>query len=213
MRPHAGGLELVKWAGFAAMVADHIDLILCGRGVPWLHELGRFAFPAFAVALGMGLGMSERPGRGGAAILLPAVLAQAAWWAAEQPFRVNILFTFAACSAIAAAFAARANVIGSVAALAFVVGAGQWEGGPAAGLLVLAGFLLVRARWGGALALPVLAAPWLWFAPSAGLVAGLLAPPLARHLPFAVARQPGVLLWAYPLHLALLAVARQLAAG
>ncbi|MET0081282.1 MAG: TraX family protein, partial [Candidatus Thiodiazotropha lotti] len=55
----SGSLEFVKWFAFLAMIADHVDVYLFNRDLPYLYEIGRLAMPIFAIVLGYNL---ARPG-------------------------------------------------------------------------------------------------------------------------------------------------------
>ncbi|MEW8437606.1 MAG: TraX family protein [Candidatus Thiodiazotropha taylori] len=53
-----GSLEFLKWFAFLAMIADHIDVFLFNRQVPYLYEIGRMAMPIFLVVLAYNLAQS-----------------------------------------------------------------------------------------------------------------------------------------------------------
>lgn len=205
MRDRFAAFEAVKWLALLAMVVDHINLIVLDGSQPWMHAVGRFAAPAFGVCFGIGLAHSRDPAAAAYRLMAPAAVAGIAWWLAGHPEQVgNILFTFALC-ALAAACATishAAGVLGLATAMA-VVHFVQLEAGYAFVILVAAAYLAERtgAKW-----LHVVAAgPFVAAIATPGLVAGLLAPHLARRLPWNVPRHPGVLAWAYPAHIAALA--------
>ncbi len=51
----SGTLEALKWIGLAAMLGDHVDKALFDGQVPTLSEIGRIAFPLFALVFGYNL--------------------------------------------------------------------------------------------------------------------------------------------------------------
>lgn len=51
----SGTLEALKWIGLAAMLGDHVNKALFGDTLPVLSELGRVAFPLFALVFGYNL--------------------------------------------------------------------------------------------------------------------------------------------------------------
>lgn len=51
----AGTLEALKWIGLAAMLGDHVDKALFDDALPVLSEIGRIAFPLFALVFGYNL--------------------------------------------------------------------------------------------------------------------------------------------------------------
>lgn len=204
----SGGLELVKWAAFAAMLADHVDLILLGRSVPELHAIGRFALPAFAVAFGIGLARTSDLLHVACRLVAPAFLAAFAWAAVHPLPYVNVLVTFFLGAMIVAAFQYHAAAGLLIGLLTWLAGP-DLEGGSPAVFLVVGAWAAVtwRSPW------PALAtaAPWLAFALSPGVVLGLLAPWAARYASIRLPRHPGLLLWAYPAHIAALGAVRALA--
>lgn len=204
-------LELVKWLAFAAMVVDHVDLVLFNRSVPWMFEVGRFAAPAFAICFGIGLAFTRDAFAVADRLMVPAIVAQCVWLLVAPVGYLlaygNVLVVFTCCALVLAA--ARKHLWAGAAAGAFllVVSPGL-EGGPGLIVLVAAGYLTSCANsW-----LPYLGgfAPWLAGALSPGLVAAALAPVLARLVPFTVPRLRGALAWGYPLHLAVIGLAAAL---
>jgi hypothetical protein len=188
-------LELVKWAGFLAMVVDHVGIAVYHRSVPELHVVGQFAFPAFCLAFGLGLARSSDPARVSMRLLLPAFVAQVAWAFIEAPHGANVLAMFALCAAARDRAWAWPFV--------FAIGLFAGEGGPFLPLMVAGGVLAWRLRT----AAPVLGAGLGW--------ATLIGSPTAAISALAVAfwpagalvpRVPGLLAWGYALHLAALAL-------
>ncbi|MBV2092960.1 MAG: conjugal transfer protein TraX [Candidatus Thiodiazotropha sp. (ex Ctena orbiculata)] len=51
-------MEFLKWFAFLAMIADHIDVFLFNRQVPYLYEIGRMAMPIFSMVLAYNLAQS-----------------------------------------------------------------------------------------------------------------------------------------------------------
>lgn len=202
MRRQLGGLEAVKWLALAAMLVDHVDLIVLGRSQPWMYEVGRFALPAFAVAFGIGLARSRDAMAVGLRLIAPALVAQIAWEFAGRPDPVNILVTFFAC-AMALGTVRLHRPLGIATAVATVLVSTDLEGGVLTMLMVAAGWLAGRCRsdWPHALA----AAPWLFFFASPGAVLGLAAPHIAARVEVTLPRHPGLLAWVYPAHIAFLA--------
>lgn len=200
----SGGLELVKWLAFLAMVADHVDLILLDRSASWLNAIGRFAFPAFAVAFGLGLARSTDPLAVARRLVVPGLVAQSCWMLAPGGPPLNVLLSFAAVAfAVAMADRSRAHAIGGI---VLVLAIAPWlEGGPAGLMLAVAAWAFAKLRdplWLVGL-LPFAAA-----APSVGLVAGLAAPWIGQRVNLAAPRVPGLLAWAYAAHLAVLVAIR-----
>lgn len=59
-RLNSSHLELLKWVGLVAMVVDHVNLKFFADSLPGAFELGRLAFPLFAVALAFGFVRADR---------------------------------------------------------------------------------------------------------------------------------------------------------
>lgn len=97
----SGARELLKWIALVLMTGDHVAKVFYGGYVPVVSELGRTAFPVFAVVLAYNL---AQPGvdalKSFRRLLLWGILAQPAhgmafgYWA---PF--NVLLSFALASA------------------------------------------------------------------------------------------------------------------
>jgi len=199
-------LEVVKAVAFVAMLADHFDLWLFGRQFG-LDAVGRFAFPAFALCVGLGLSHSRTPERVALRLLLPAVIAQGVWWSGGFQHPANVLFVFGLCALAAKGLPCR---YGKGIAWSFVIVACGFvgEGGAFGALMACAGFYAARRRdW-----LPVLAVAVVWCALSPSWAA-LLAFVTVSCFPAnrVVPRVRGLLAWGYPLHLALLAFAARVA--
>lgn len=202
MTPNAARLELVKGAALVAMVADHVDLAVFDRSVPALHLVGQFAFPAFCLTYGIGLARSSDPLRAVERLLIPAVVAQLAWYFIRPGHPANVLFVFALC-AVAAWAATRSRAAGA-AALAFLVGVGAFafEGGIFGPVLAACGYLGGRLGrlW------PVVAGgvAWALLAPSFGAYVAAIVVPLAAIAGPIIPKLPAFP-WLYAAHLALLA--------
>lgn len=91
-------IELCKWLGFLAMIADHANkLLFDGSMVGWA-EFGRLAFPLFAFALSAGLSGSARAGvdRVALKLLLWGGISTLVTMPVWGGFRLNIFYTLAA---------------------------------------------------------------------------------------------------------------------
>lgn len=199
-------LELFKWLAFAAMVVDHVDLVLFERSYPWMWHVGRFAMPVFAVCFGVGLAVTRDAAAVARRLIIPAILAQAAWWFCGRVMPLNILFTFAIC-AVAVSTWRRWPIFGLVVAgLALLPGAEILEGGAWLVGLVVSAFLAqdLRRSWIYAAG----AAPWILGLTSPTVALAVSVPFLARFTPWTVPRWPGALSWLYPGHLVALALLR-----
>lgn len=199
----AGRLELVKWAAFAAMLVDHVGLSLFDRSIPWLHSVGAFAFPAFALSFGIGLALSADPLRIVERLVLPALIAQCMWLVVDPQHPANVLVSFALCAVVAAAVRARSMVLAFVLAGIAAGCSVAIEGGPVGLLMVAGGFVAVQLR----ACLPLVAAGAVWavLVPSIAawlaVAAVVLWPQQAPRVP----RLRGLLAWGYPAHLGALA--------
>ena len=93
--------ELLKWLALLLMTGDHLAKVVWGGYVPVLSELGRVAFPLFAIVLACNLAQPGADALKSARRLLPwAVLAQPAWAAAFNALLpLNVLWTFALVAA------------------------------------------------------------------------------------------------------------------
>lgn len=203
MSVYPAGLELVKWLAFAAMVVDHIDLVLLERSAPWMYQVGRFAFPAFALAFGIGLAHSRDLLSVASRLLWPGVVAQVAWAFIDPTHPANVLIGFFCCALGLLAWQTWRPAGLAALALLLLTSSGL-EGGKGMLLLVGGGYLGVcisHANTLGRVAVhAAAAAPWLLLFPSPGLLAGLGAPHAARWLP-TLPRWSKTLPWAYAGHL------------
>lgn len=94
-----GQVEAMKWLAIIAMVIDHIDAYLFGRGLFGWHAVGRVAFPLFAVTLAIGVFGSLRDDvvrRVVVRLMLAGAVAQPlSMWLREDAV-LNIMFTLTA---------------------------------------------------------------------------------------------------------------------
>jgi len=93
----SGGREALKWLAVVLMTGDHVARVLFGGYVPVVSELGRIAFPVFAVVMAYNL---AEPG----ADVGKSVRRLVAWGIVVQPFHalafghwlpLNVLLSFA----------------------------------------------------------------------------------------------------------------------
>ncbi len=93
----SGGRELLKWLALLTMTGDHVAKVVFGGYVPVMSELGRIAFPLFALVMACNL---AQPG----ADLRKSIRRLAVWGVIAQPLHalafgywlpLNILLTFA----------------------------------------------------------------------------------------------------------------------
>lgn len=104
-----GALEILKWIAALFMVMDHANILFFDRSMPLLSELGRMAFPLFAMVFAVNLSrLYDRPGglkanwlKGSWKLLLAGAVA--AWPFLQvrslvtgefSPLPLNILFGF-----------------------------------------------------------------------------------------------------------------------
>jgi len=97
----SGARELLKWIAVVLMTGDHVARVLGDGYIPVVSELGRIAFPLFALVLAYNL---AQPGadllKSVRRLLLWGVIAQPAWGLAFGhwlPF--NVLFSFGLAAA------------------------------------------------------------------------------------------------------------------
>lgn len=200
---YASRLELLKGAAFIAMVADHVDLALFDRSVPGLHAVGAFAFPAFCLTFGVGLAATTDPMRAVGRLLVPALVAQLAWFFIRPGHPANVLLMFALCALAARAAQAR-PAYGAAALAGLVLGGAILEGGPFGPLMVAAGYFAGRLDrpWIAMIA----GASWCALLPSVGALLATVATYWCLHHGPVVRKLPG-LPWAYAGHLSALALA------
>lgn len=120
--------ELLKWAGLAAMLTDHIGLYVFGRQATegLSYEIGRLAFPLFVMAIAAGLAAP------GARLVVVwrrlvawAVVAQLASLPVRELLPFNVLLTFALGLGLVGAVTMEAHRyarIGAVVGLLFAAG-------------------------------------------------------------------------------------------
>lgn len=198
----ASRLEWVKWLAVASMLCDHLALTLL-PDQQWLRHLGTFAFPAFMLSFGVGLAATFDPLRVAGRLILPAVIAQAAWVFIDGGWHPwNVLFV---CGLAAAALWAfdewgpwvTGFVYGSCALLMVLSRA---EGGVFGFLFIAAAYWAARGWWYGLIAVCV---AWLYFVPSVGAALAVAAVVFAPRGLVRLPRKRGLLSWVYAGHLSL----------
>jgi len=104
LRLSSGSIEALKWLGVVLMTGDHINTVLFARGVPILYDLGRIAFPLFALVMAYNL---ARPGadilrtaQRLAVFALVTTPAYAVSVGGAHLLPLNVLHTFAAAAVI-----------------------------------------------------------------------------------------------------------------
>lgn len=182
--PYPPVFELLKRVAFAAMLVDHVDMLLLERSQPWMWAIGRVAFPVFVFTFCFGLAYSRDVVRVGLRVLGVALLAQLVWQWASPGYGANVLFVMA-LGALAALGSVASPLPWFAVFIVYVLAVHRIEGG-VLGLLCLAGGL-AAGRWWRSSSLPL--APRVGAAVRAG--SGLR-------------RAGSWLLWAYPVHLAAL---------
>ena len=109
-------LEWLKWIAVAAMLLDHVNWFLFAGGgspqhgtYPWMNDVGRLAFPLFALVFSINLArVLDSPDRNARAarmfvrLFVAGVVAQLAYWVLRGYFwPLNVLATFAVAAAVA----------------------------------------------------------------------------------------------------------------
>lgn len=194
-------LELLKWLAFAAMVFDHVAVFFPEVAPVWFREVGRFAFPVFALSFGLGLAASDDGEAVLRRLILPGAVAQLAWFAGGQWHGLNVLLAFAVVGALVlrAAKAEQLAFFMLVWLSLLSLPLSLLDGGFLTPLLVAAGFLSMRLRsWWPALVVGALASLFIGPVGALGAVAVVLCPGvrLPRVRAFA---------WLYASHVAVLA--------
>ncbi|KHS05611.1 conjugal transfer protein [Xanthomonas phaseoli pv. phaseoli] len=94
--------EALKWIALVLMTGDHVAKVFFGGYVPVLSELGRIAFPVFALVMAYNLAQPR-------ADYAKSVLRLAGWGLLAQPFHawvfgywlpLNVLLTFSLAAAV-----------------------------------------------------------------------------------------------------------------
>ncbi|VTQ58734.1 TrbP protein [Stenotrophomonas maltophilia] len=171
----SGARELLKWIALLAMTGDHVAKVVFGGYVPVVSELGRIAFPLFALVMACNLAQPE-------ADLRKSMRRLALWGLIAQPLHalafgfwlpLNILltFTFAAVAVHALANNRPVQLLLAAGVLPLFVDY-QWAG---VGSVLLAWIALRHRAW------------WL-------LLVGLAAVCWANHNGWALLAIPVVLL-------------------
>ncbi|MFB8956109.1 TraX family protein [Xanthomonas arboricola] len=143
----SSGREALKWIALVLMTGDHVAKVLFGGYVPVLSELGRIAFPVFALVMAYNLAQPR-------ADYAKSVLRLAGWGLLAQPFHawafgewlpLNVLLTFALAAFLIWTVEARHWLYAAVAGLVLpLVVDYQWAGV----WLVLAGWSCFRQERG-----------------------------------------------------------------
>lgn len=215
---HYGALELVKWLAVVAMLVDHVDLILLDRSVPWMHEVGRFAMPAFATAFGLGIGRSRDPLRIAVRLVPWALAAQIGWFAATFVMAdrgaslpaLNVLGVFSIAALVVGCVKAREWLplpiaVCAILLMAVAVADGS-EGGASVFLVVFAAALIGSTgttSLAGLFVLPLgfLAFGWVYLGRELGAAVGFAAAAWGWGRTAPVPRAPWALLAVYAGHL------------
>jgi hypothetical protein len=220
-----GQLETLKWIALASMFTDHIGRHLLGMPhESWAFALGRFAFPLFALVLGVNLARegdrAERAARTtlrlcawGAVAVLPSI------WARGDPMMLNVLFTLGLGAAVCWTVESTAPAWMRVLACLAIAGASWFVEFGTGGVFLIAAVYLWATQRGAGLALLVLllAAVTAWlnalFGGWASFFSTMGALPLAwavRHLPVTMPRLQYLFYVIYPVHLAVIGALKNL---
>jgi len=199
-------LEPLKWLAVLAMICDHLALTVLPQH-QWLRAIGTFAYPVFVMSFGVGLASSRDPLRAARALVLPYVVAQAAWLliSPSAPWNVLLVCIYAAMAIAVWRYLQPQRFAWVALLVPFALLAADLHGyeGGVLGFAMLAGAFLF------ALGSPwlLLASSLLWFVllPSSGFLLGVFAVVFLPRLPFTVPRVRGLLAWVYAGHLAVLA--------
>ncbi len=143
----SSGRELLKWLALVAMTCDHVAKVLFGGYVPGLSEVGRIAFPLFALVMAYNLAQGADAGKSMRRLALWGVIAQPVHALAfGNALPLNVLLSFALAAACVWSIQRR-----------------QW-----ALLVLLAGPVAMFVDYGWSGLLLVLAGWWFFLRPNAG---------------------------------------------
>ncbi|OOW68510.1 conjugal transfer protein [Xanthomonas axonopodis pv. melhusii] len=138
----SSGRELLKWIAVICMTCDHVATIVYGGHVPILSQLGRIAFPLFAMVMAYNLAQDRVDyAKSVRRLAIWGLIAQPihAWaFGALLPLNVLLTFCLAAC-------------------LVWAADRRQW---PLVAVLALVAPLLVDYQWVGVW---LVCAFWWWF--------------------------------------------------
>ena len=97
----SGGRELLKWLAVVLMTGDHAAKLLYGGYVPVVSELGRIAFPVFALVMAYNLAQPGADvGKSVKRLFVWGLIAQPVYvWAFDALLPVNVLLSFALAAA------------------------------------------------------------------------------------------------------------------
>jgi len=138
----SSGREFLKWIALVLMTGDHLVKVFGLGYVPVVSELGRIAFPLFALVMAYNLAqLGADAGKSAKRLALWGLVASpAAYFAFGMLFPLNVLLTFAVAAAAIAAYERR-----------------QW---PLAAVLTLVAPLVLDYAWPGVW---LVLASWGWF--------------------------------------------------
>lgn len=211
----SGTIELLKWLGLTAMLAEHWMRYVTGAWPQWLYLAGRTAFPLFVIALALGL--SGQPWSSVRNVLIKtfiwALIAQVALQLVDaSPTRLNVLFTFSLGLAATYGFVHVRSTFLLAIALFAIGAASLWcEFGPLGVAFIAGAVALARVEDPPAAAWISVAALLAGLAVPNGNHFGLAAVAIAFvvwRLGIKVPRLRGVFYWAYALQFPLFAAAR-----
>ncbi|CAD7716632.1 hypothetical protein LMG31884_22610 [Xanthomonas hydrangeae] len=127
----SSGREALKWIALVLMTGDHVARVFFGGYVPVLSELGRIAFPVFALVMAYNLAQPR-------ADYAKSVLRLAGWGLLAQPFHawafgywmpLNVLLAFALAALLVWTVHARHWLYAAVSCLVLpLVVDYQWSG-------------------------------------------------------------------------------------
>jgi hypothetical protein len=220
-----GQLELLKWIALASMFIDHFGRHLLGvADATWVFGAGRVAFPLFAMVLGLNLARpGDRAGRAARSTLrlaiwcaisvVPSVLTRG------EPGVVNVFGTLGLGAALCWVIESRAAMPLRVAAcIGIGIASAHVEFG-LPGVFLVGTIFMWRAQQCPEAALLaillLLATAWLNSTTGGlyGLFGTLACVPMAwmvRHMPARVPRMKLLFYFIYPIHLALIGVAKRM---
>ncbi|PJL07460.1 TraX family protein [Stenotrophomonas maltophilia] len=205
----SGARELLKWIALLTMTGDHVAKVVYGGYLPVISELGRIAFPLFALVMACNL---AQPG----ADLRKSIRRLAVWGVVAQPLHalafgpwlpLNILLTFALAAVAVHALASNRPLLLLLAAgMAPMLVDYQWAGVG----FVLLGWLAFRHGAWWLLLIGLAAVCWANHNGWALLAVPVLL--LAARVPWQLARWRWAFYGYYVGHLAVLALIARLLA-
>lgn len=202
------GLLFAKLAAFVVMVADHVDWFLLDGATGFHATWGRMVFPLFVFVLALNLarpGVAERAGALALRLLAWGVVSCVAYVPLAGVLPLNVLFTLAAGAAVVWCIHRGWWLVAcSIWAAAGAMVDYYWFGVAALPLV----WWLVRSGLGG-VTVPVVLTVLLWpVNGSAWTLAAALLTATAYAIPGDAPRLKWLFWAGYPLHLAVLAIAK-----